>query len=232
MNTIIDVPVKVPKVNKLEVEKLSVVTLFDSNLSESEKLSPALDDRTMLSQLSITMVTPSLDIVSNDTVPKMINKRGGFPVFELLNGNISDLPLLISDVIDYVSEVHSRDVMFLTDMRCSDSPINNTSVSDSGTGICFVVFSTVEDGKIYLSTDKNKHDYCVDYNKIHDPKSGLNLITAGKILGRDSDNKVHLTNKSGSYHRWIQAENKDEEFNKCVNESENVVMNLYAEYIR
>lgn len=225
MNGMSKVTIKVPVITQRKTSKNIDKKKYSRPMPPAF---PMLDDITMINQLNIsTPPKATLDIVSDREASAMVNKKGLYPMFEVNHGGLDDVPVLMTELYDNIEEVHSDSVNFLTDMERSNSPISKEQ-SDDGVGVCFVVFESKFTDKIYISTDRNKHDYCVDFNKISDPKSRLNLITAGKILGKDDDGKIHITNKSGSYHRWIQAEQRDHEFNYHIGVSDNVVLNLHT----
>ena len=226
MNGMSKVSIKVPAITEIKTLK----NTDKSNNSRTMPPSfPMLDDMTMINQLNINAPPKAtLDIVSDREASAMVNKKGLYPMFEVNHGGIDDVPKLMTELYDYIEEVHSDSVNLLTDVKRSNSPLSKGQ-PDVGVGVCFVVFESKLTDKLYISTDRNKHDYCVDFNKISDARSSLNLIAAGKIIGKDDTGKIHITNKSGSYHRWIQAEQRDSEFNFHVLASDSMVLNLYKE---
>jgi hypothetical protein len=159
-----------------------------------------------------------MNILENSVAKKITGGKGELPVFEIV-GSLGDVVNKIKDIYQHIFDTET--VKFIPNIERSSSPINKKE-TDSGIGVCFVVFHS--DNKYYVATSKMKHDHCVDYMKMD------NLVHAGKILGVDDLGAVHINDQSGSFHRRIKYEELDKEFIELVEKSDTVVINLYEDY--
>jgi len=155
--------------------------------------------------------------------------RTTFPIFASLTDNLSDIVETFSDIYDPLEQIPS--VKFIQDIKRTGSPINKKE-TDNGVGVCFVLFSRLVNGSnsFYIATDGKKHDFAVDY-RLFTKTSENKIIHAGKILGKDDNGVIHINDQSGSFHMMIKMEGLDTEFMSIVDESANMIVHRYEDYI-